>query len=113
MNDIDDVLRELPDRISRLLIPLQTGEVIDQAAFESLEQCARSLARKLKGSELLPRTALKELKVAIGVLRAEAQHAGKEAPNLVAMSNRLEMVFDLILRGESPDDRVPGVPRII
>ena len=113
MNDIDTISRELPDRVSRLLIPLQTRKVIDQAAFEGLEQCARNLARKLKGSELLPRAVLKELKVTIGVLRAEAQHAGGEAATLVGMSNRLEMVFDLILRGESPDDRVPGVPRII
>lgn len=113
MNDIDDVFCELTDRVSCLLIPLQTGKGIDQAAFESLEQCARNLARKLKGSELLPRSVLKELKVTIGVLRAEAQHAGNEAPSLLRMSDRLEMLFDLILRGESPDDRAPGVPRVI
>ncbi|HEX4510590.1 MAG TPA: hypothetical protein VH328_10935 [Burkholderiaceae bacterium] len=113
MNDIDEISRELRDQVSRLLVPLQTRKAIDQAAFDALEQCVRNLARKLKGSELLPRAALNELKVTIGVLRAESQHAGSEAPKLVGMSNRLEMVFDLILRGESPDDRIPGVPRII
>lgn len=56
---------------------------------------------------------LNELKVAIGVLRSETQQLGGEAGKLIEMSNRLEMTFDLILRGESPDDRTPGVPRII
>lgn len=113
MNDIDIISREMPGLVSRLLIPLQTRKVVDRGAFEDLERCACNLARKLKGADLLPRAVLNELKVAIGVLRAEARHTGGEEPNLIGMSNRLEMVFDLILRGESPDDRVPGVPRII
>lgn len=113
MNNIDKTSNDLRERVSGFLIPLQTRRIIDKAAFESLDECARDCARKLKGAELVPRTMLNELKVTIGVLRAEAQHLGSEGPNLIAMSNRLEMTFDLILRGESPDDRIPGVPRII
>ena len=113
MNNIEEVSRVLRDRISELLVPLQTRKVIDGAAFEGVAECTRQLARQLKGSELVPKTVLNEIRVTIGVLRAEAPYAGDKTPDLISMANRLEMVFDLILRGETSDDRVPGVPRII
>ena len=113
MNNIDEISRLLRERISGFLVPLQTRKAIDKAAFEGLAECARQLARQLKGTTLVSKAVLNEIRVTIGVLRAEAQYAGDKAPELVGMANRLEMVFDLILRDETPDDRVPGVPRII
>ncbi|BEV71187.1 hypothetical protein THUN1379_06690 [Paludibacterium sp. THUN1379] len=113
MNDTDKDLRDIQERVSEFLTPLCARKVIDKVAFENLENCVRCFARKIKGSELVPRSVLNEIKVTIGVLRAEAHCLGAEASITIDMANRLEMILDLILRGESPDDRIPGVPRII
>lgn len=113
MTDIEEISRNLCNQVSEFLIPLQTRKVINQAAFVGVEECARNLAKKLKGSEVLPRDPLNEINVTIGVILREAQHFGSESTTLIGMSSRLKIVFDLILRGESPDDRIPGVPRII
>ncbi len=56
---------------------------------------------------------MNELRVATKVLRAEAPYVDGGRNDLESMADKLEITFDLILKGESPEDRVPGVPRII
>jgi len=95
------------------LLNVQTVRVVDAAAFEKVDREAAELARTLKGQSLVPKSLLNELRSAIKVLRAEAPYMGGGRNDLVRMADKLEMTFDLILIGETPEDRVPGVPRIV
>jgi hypothetical protein len=47
------------------------------------------------------------------MIRAEAPYVKGESANLGKMADRIHKIFDLILWGESCDDRKPGVPRVI
>ncbi|XZG71320.1 hypothetical protein ACTSKR_05510 [Chitinibacteraceae bacterium HSL-7] len=96
-----------------LLCKLQIAREVDVVAFELIEAQARELARELKGNEQLPRLLLQEWYLTIQTLRNEAPYFSEREKQLTEMANQLEFTFALILRGESHDDRVSGVPRII
>lgn len=95
------------------LCKLQIARAVDVATFELIDAQARELARELRGNEQLPRLLLQEWYVTIQTLRNEAPYFREHEKQLSEMANRLEFTFALVLRGESHDDRVPGVPRII
>ena len=110
-------LHELQERLQtelgRFLQGIQVRRSIDSEAFRVIDTDAHELARRLKGEALVPKWILNELRVATKVLRAEAPHIEGGRNPLVDMADRLEMTFDLILKGESHEDRIPGVPRIV
>jgi len=112
MRDVGAIGSELRKAIFEFILPLQTTRIVDREAFDRLDQSARSLAVVLKGNDLLPRALLNDLHVAGRVIRREAPYIKGESRNLEEMADRLEMTFDLILLGESHEDRTPGVPRI-
>ena len=113
MTDTDRVEEELRQAITRSLVPLQTGRTVDAGAFGELERLARLVAVQLKGQQRVRKSLLNELYVSARIIRAEAPYIKGHTEALVQIANRLETVFGLILRDESPDDRKPGVPRII
>jgi len=113
MNDVESLGEELREAISRFVVPLQTIRTVDQKAFDRIEHLARLLSRKLKGNDLVSKSLLKELYVTATIIRAEAPYIKSEAAGLEKMAGQIEMIFGLILRGESCDDRKPGVPRVI
>lgn len=78
-----------------------------------IDHLAQLLAGKLKDNDLLSKSLLNELYLTAKVIRAEAQYIKGESTSLGEMADRIEMIFGLILRGESCDDRKPGVPRIV
>jgi hypothetical protein len=99
--------------LGEFLRAIQTVRVVDLAAFQRVDREAAELAKGLKGQALVPRSLLNELRVATKILRAEVPYVEGGRNDLASMADKLEMTFDLILKGESPEDRVPGVPRII
>ena len=62
---------------------------------------------------MVPKWILNELWVSMLMLHAEAPYFKEKTMELEDMEAKLEMLFSLILRDETPEDRVPGVPRII
>ena len=113
MNELELVQELFKDRIGVVILLIQTSHKIDIKAFQEADVQARLLARLFKEYALIPKAMLNELHVAAKILRAEAPYCKSDANTLVKMAEQLEMTFDLILRGECHDDRVPGVPRII
>lgn len=109
MTDIDDINSTLGHRIreavSKFLIPLQTTREIKRDAFEELSAAIKALAKALKGHDLVPKSLLNEV---YGSMQVKGETAMLED-----MANQLEMSLGLILIGESHEDRVPGVPRIV
>jgi hypothetical protein len=49
----------------------------------------------------------------VRILRAESKYLKEYSPLIEVMADKIDMTFDLILLGESHDDRQPGEPRII
>lgn len=105
--------KDLREAISQFIVPLQTSRVVAREAFDKLNQSARLLASTLKDIDSVSKSLLNELYVTFKVIRTEAQFIKEESANLEKMADQIEMTFDLILRGESCDDRKPGVARIV
>lgn len=117
MTDIDDIIsttgQRLREAVSNFLIPLQTTRVLKRDAFETLAAESKGLAKQLKGHDLVPKALLNEIYGTMQVLRNEAPYFKGETATLEDMANQLEMTLGLIFIGESHEDRVPGVPRIV
>ncbi|SEL68001.1 hypothetical protein SAMN05216359_113136 [Roseateles sp. YR242] len=111
MSSVESVATELRSSGAELVTALQSTKEIKRQAFERLDQASRELARLLKGSEQLPRQIVNDLYVTAKILENEAPYS-KDSAAVGQMASALYMTFDLILLGESHEDRRPGVPRI-
>lgn len=111
MRTIDEIESDLKRGITEAVVPLQTTREVDAAGLERLVAWAHEGATVLKGQQQLPRSFLNELYAVSHVIRAEGQH--HRDARVRELADRLEMAFALILRGEAPGDRRPGVPRIV
>lgn len=99
--------------LSEFIQKIQLGRKLDVEAFERIYENSQKLTQELKYSPMVPKAVLNELRIATKVLRSEAVYMGKEEEASLDMAKKLEMMFDLILLGESHNDRIPGIPRII
>lgn len=85
----------------------------DEKAFDFIHAEVESLCYRLKDVDLVSKTMLKDIYSLIETARAEAPFCRGAERRLVEMAERLQLLFGLILIGETPDERKPGVPRII
>ena len=113
MSDLCKLQDQFKTNLGQLFQAIQTFREVDLTLFHRIAREAEELARILEGQPLVPKSLLNELRTAVKILRAEAPYIKGENNQLIAMANRLEVTFDLILKGECHEDRVPGVPRII
>lgn len=109
MEQLDSQIRAAA---SKLLIPLQTTRAVEPEAFAELAALTKTFAGALRDRDMVSKSLLNEIYTTIRVLRNEAPHH-TEPSVLVGMADQLEMTFSLILLGETPADRTPGIPRII
>ena len=112
MSDLDELQERFEKNLGQFLLAIQTVRVVDAAAFQRIDAEAAELARALKEKTLIPKSLLKDFRVAIKILRAEAPYIEGGKNRLIEMADRLELTFDLILWDERHEDRIPGVPRI-
>ncbi len=110
---VQRMLEELRHWVTEFIYPLQTTREINLKASDRMQECALALVRLLKHEELLPRSVLIEIRVVAGVLSNEAPYFGEHAATLEEIARNMEYFYQLILGGEVPEDRAPGVPRII
>jgi hypothetical protein len=110
---IESTASDLREAISDFLIPFQTTRVVKRDAFQRMHGHAQELMRLLKGTEMVSKFLLNELFTVPLVIRAESPYFKDERQELEEMANQIELCFSLILKGEAPEDRVPGVPRVI
>ena len=111
MSSIESVAAELRSSGAELVLSLQTSKKIKQQAFERLDNASRELARLLRRSEQLRRRIVNDLYITAKILENEAPYS-KNSVLVSQMAFALYMTFDLILVGESHDDRPPGVMRV-
>jgi hypothetical protein len=111
--DIQTIPNEVREAISVFLVPLQTSRVLNKDAFLRLLKIVEALAQTLKDIESVSKSVLNELYVTIQVMRAEAPYVKGETPTIQEMAGKLEYYFALILRNETPSERVSGVPRVM
>lgn len=111
MRSIYEIERDLKANVTAALVPLQTNKNLNFSAFQRLVELASEGAVVLKGNQQLPRSFINEIFVSEQVIRRECQY--QSDPRLLDTANQLKMIFGLILLGEIPSDRQPGVPRIL
>ncbi len=108
-----EIAPDLREAVTQFLVPLQTMQPTDVRAFERLHLLVVELMRSYKGSDRVSKSLLHELYSVPRVIFAELEHRPAERQILEQMAQKLEMCFGLLLLGEVPEDRKPGVPRII
>ena len=113
MQNIDSLAASLREAVTNFLVPLQTTRVVKPEAFEVLHNIAKDLMREFVGTDKISKSLLNEIYVTVLTMKAEAPYFDGHKEQLEEMANALEMCFSLILKNEVPEDRVPGVPRII
>jgi hypothetical protein len=109
---IEAVSASFREAITKAIVPLQTVHVVKADEFDRLERIAADLAVLLKGRELVSKSLLNEFYVSVRVLRNEAPYCGSGRNRVEAAAQKIEHYLGLILKNESPEQRVPGVPRI-
>jgi hypothetical protein len=114
INEINSIHgNSIREAVTKFFVPPQTTRIINREAFNELSNATKALAKALKGHDLVPKGLLNEIYSSIQLLRNEAPYFQGEVATLEDMANELEMTLGLIMIGESCEDRIPGVPRII
>ncbi len=113
MRHLDEVSIDIRAGITRLIVPIQRGERVDDEAYCALLDYCRELSSILRGHELVPRGILYEIFSALIILRNESYAPTDNASRLTEMSGGIECAFHDLLLDQSPEVRQPGVPRIV
>jgi hypothetical protein len=113
MSNLDFAQESYKEIVGKFLLGIQTKRLVDFSLFQEVEKQTKLLASFFKDQELVSKSLLNELHTAAKILRTEAPFVKDKSAELIKMAEQLELIFDLILRGEVPSDRIPGVPRLI
>ncbi len=110
----NEILPELREAVSAFLYPLKTTRVVKKEAFARLESIVAEATRICKADDLLSKTLLAEVFITTRSIEPEEEYvAVGDRAALRTMREKLEVLFYLLIDGESLDDRVPGVPRVL
>jgi hypothetical protein len=108
-NDFDLNLDELATGATMRLLG---SDCFDLAAFEALYDYLCHKAEALRSEYVVSKQMLGCLRNASKAIRNQAPHVAAARENL-HLADKFEMLLDLIIIGETPRDRQPGVPRIV
>ncbi|TQI80080.1 hypothetical protein FHU10_5067 [Serratia fonticola] len=109
--DKDNILDLLKEKVSDYLYPLKMGGSINEEAFNELLNISEEATRLFKGDSLVPKRLLSEIYlVSVGV---ESENVYLKNKLLSGFSEKIMNCFNLILAGESVDDKRDTGPRII
>ena len=110
----NEILPELREAVSAFLYPLKTTRAVKKEAFARLESITAEATRICKTDDLLSKALLVEIFITTRAIEPEEEYvAVGDRAALREMREKLDVLFYLLIQGESPEDRVPGVPRII
>jgi hypothetical protein len=107
--DFDPDLQDLERGATERLL---ASESFDTAAFRALLDHLSRKAEAIKDDYVISKQVLRSLRNAASAIRNQAPYVPLARDNLV-LADKFEMLLDLMIIGESPADRVPGVPRIV
>lgn len=100
---------DLQRLVTEVVVPLQTRSTLPRDGIRRLVEAVEQAAEAARGCEALPRSLLHEIHVLARVLRAESPY--RDTETLVWAADRIDLVFSLLLAGETLADRKPGAPR--
>jgi hypothetical protein len=106
-----EIAPELREAVTQFLVPLQTMHRVDVVAFNRLHDLVVELMHSYKGSDLVSKSLLHELYSVPRIIFGELEHRPTDRQVLEQMAQKLDYCFSLLLLGEVPEDRKPGVPR--
>ena len=112
MTDVSEIEERLKSAVTATVLPIQTFQDLDESAVTDLLEAAADVARALKGRPDVPKSVLQEIRATVHILRNESPHHGA-GQRLMEVSEQLDSLLGLIIFDEAPEDRQPGVPRII
>lgn len=107
--DFDPQLDELDQRATLRLL---AAETFDISAFTDLWDYLSQKAEVIKRDYVISKQVLGSLRNAANAIRNQAPYVPLARENM-ALADKFEMLMDLMIIGESPSDRIPGMPRII
>jgi hypothetical protein len=108
-----EIAPELREAVTQFLVPLKTMQPVDVGAFDRIHGLVVELMHSYKGSDRVSKSLLHELFAVPRSISAELEHRSAERDTLEQMAQMLEYCFGLLLLDETPEDRKPGVPRIV
>lgn len=113
MTNFENQIQQFDEKLCQFLLKVQTNQSFESDTIDELNTEMNALVMNAKNQQLLSRKLLWIFRAGAKVLNAEIPYAKTNANALSQLSSKLEASMDLILLGESPSDRMPGVPRII
>ncbi|MGL5386825.1 MAG: hypothetical protein ACRDCA_13395 [Serratia sp. (in: enterobacteria)] len=111
MNTHLELLEELRKRTTDFIYPLTLEGVVVEVAFSNLLSFTENMTKIFKSEDFLPKSILRELLLTICAMKTHSQKINSD--EFYKMTFKIEKNFNLIIAGESIDDRKPRVPRII
>lgn len=108
-NNYDLELEQLEERATGRLL---TADTFDGVAFDALYDHVAHKARDLREVSVVSKQILRSLRQASAAIRSRSEYVPSVHDKL-PVADRFEMLLDLIIIGEHPDDRKPGVPRVV
>lgn len=110
----NEILPKVREAVSAFLYPLKTTRTVKKEAFARLELIVAEATRICKTDNLLSKALLAEIFITTLAIEPEEQFVAiADRVDLRTMREQLDSLFYLLLRGESPEDRAPGMPRIV
>ncbi|WP_337049668.1 hypothetical protein [Serratia fonticola] len=110
MNTHLELLEELRKRTSDFIYPLTLEGVVFEVAFNNLSSFTDNMTRDFKNEDFLPKNIFRELLLTICAMKTHGQKLNSN--EFYEMTLKLEKNFNLIIAGESIDNKKPGIPRI-
>ncbi|MFC5343848.1 hypothetical protein ACETK8_20295 (plasmid) [Brevundimonas staleyi] len=108
-NDYDLALEELTRASTMRLL---ASESFDLPSFAALYDHLGQKAEALKSEHVISKQILDALRNAAKAIRNQAPYVTGAREN-IALADKFEVLLDLMIIGEGPRDRAPGVPRIV
>jgi len=111
MNERNELLMLLKQKTTDAIYPLILERKIEEFALEQLVFFLEESTRVLKNDRFIYKEILQEIVSSSTSIKAEAERV--DSIFLKEIGSKLDKCLNLIIIGESIDDRKPGVPRII
>lgn len=92
---------------------LQSERKVNHSAYKLMCSLLEELCLVLRGEDNVSKRLLAEVYFVSNIMENEAMHVQGEKHVLIEYSDSIRFYFELMLLGKLPDERKPGVPRII
>lgn len=106
MSELETYYTNLRNAISGFIVPVQTAKVINREKYEELVDSLMMISHELEGIDAISKSFISEIYFTIKIVRIEAEYfEEKDRSDLSCMADKLELIFDLILKDDTLRNR--------